>query len=161
MAQLISFPVNCFRLFYVRGGGWGWHNPCHPFSHMPIMREGPGETPSASRFLSYLINSFLTDMKHPAKNYRGGEGRGTLSVPFWCLCQKLSMSLLYFNKTLLHKKLQVVKLHLWSQTEILSSGDHESWCNTWLAAATFQEEGRRDDVLVFLLLVGLHWWFRW
>ena len=23
--------------------------------------------------------------------------------PFWCLCQKLSLSLLYFNKTLLHK----------------------------------------------------------
>ena len=28
---------------------------------------------------------------------------GTLSVPFWCLCQKLSLSLLYLNKTLLHK----------------------------------------------------------
>ena len=25
------------------------------------------------------------------------------SVPFWCLCQKLSLSLLYFNKTLSHK----------------------------------------------------------
>ena len=29
---------------------------------------------------------------------------GTLSAPFWCLCQKLSLSLLYFNKTLLHKR---------------------------------------------------------
>ena len=28
---------------------------------------------------------------------------GTLSDPFWCLCQKLSLSPLYFNKTLLHK----------------------------------------------------------
>ena len=28
---------------------------------------------------------------------------GTLSPPFWCLCQKLSLSPLYFNKTLLHK----------------------------------------------------------
>ena len=28
---------------------------------------------------------------------------GTLSAPFWCLCQKLSLCLLYFNKTLLHK----------------------------------------------------------
>ena len=28
---------------------------------------------------------------------------GTLSAPFWCLCQKLSLSPLYFNKTLLHK----------------------------------------------------------
>ena len=26
---------------------------------------------------------------------------GTLSTPFWCLCQKLSLSPLYFNKTLL------------------------------------------------------------
>ena len=30
---------------------------------------------------------------------------GTLSAPFWCLCQKLSLSPLYFNKTLLHKAL--------------------------------------------------------
>ena len=29
--------------------------------------------------------------------------RGTLFAPFWCLCQKLSLSPLYFNKTLLHK----------------------------------------------------------
>ena len=28
---------------------------------------------------------------------------GTLSTLFWCLCQKLSLSPLYFNKTLLHK----------------------------------------------------------
>ena len=28
---------------------------------------------------------------------------GSLSAPFWCLCQKLSLSPLYFNKTLLHK----------------------------------------------------------
>ena len=28
---------------------------------------------------------------------------GTLSAPFWCLCQKLSLSPLHFNKTLLHK----------------------------------------------------------
>ena len=35
-----------------------------------------------------------------------------LSVPFWCLCQKLSLSLLYFNKTLLHKKLWGVNLRL-------------------------------------------------
>ena len=28
---------------------------------------------------------------------------GTLSAPFWCLYQKLSLSPLYFNKTLVHK----------------------------------------------------------
>ena len=39
---------------------------------------------------------------------------------------------------MLHKKLQVVKPHLWPRIEILSSGGHESRCNTWLAAATFQ-----------------------
>ena len=27
---------------------------------------------------------------------------GTLSAPFWCLCQKFSLSPLYFNKTVLH-----------------------------------------------------------
>ena len=32
--------------------------------------------------------------------------QGTLSAPFWCQCQKLSLSLLYFNKTLLHKSSQ-------------------------------------------------------
>ena len=31
------------------------------------------------------------------------KSRGTLFAPFWCLCQKLSLSPLYFNKTLLHK----------------------------------------------------------
>ena len=29
--------------------------------------------------------------------------RGYSFAPFWCLCQKLSLSPLYFNKTLLHK----------------------------------------------------------
>ena len=29
--------------------------------------------------------------------------RGYSFCPFWCLCQKLSLSPLYFNKTLLHK----------------------------------------------------------
>ena len=29
--------------------------------------------------------------------------RGTLSAPFWCLCQKLSLSHLYINKTFSHK----------------------------------------------------------
>ena len=29
--------------------------------------------------------------------------RVTISVPFWCLCKKLSLSLWYFNKTVLHK----------------------------------------------------------
>ena len=32
-----------------------------------------------------------------------GEFMALFSAPFWCLCQKLSLSPLYFNKTLLHK----------------------------------------------------------
>ena len=61
--------------------------------------EGPGKTPSTLRSLSYPINSFLTDIKCLAKDQQGG----TLSAPFWCLRQTLSLSLLYFNETLLHK----------------------------------------------------------
>ena len=34
---------------------------------MPIVGEGPGETPSGWRWISYLINSFLTDVKQLAK----------------------------------------------------------------------------------------------
>ena len=34
----------------------------------------------------------------------------TLSAPFWCLCQKLSQSLLYFNKTLLHRSAKRLSL---------------------------------------------------
>ena len=81
-----------------------------------------------------------------AKNYQGG----TPSVPFWCLCQKLSLCLLYFNKRLLHKKLQVVKPHLWPQIEILSTGGHESQHNTQLTPATIQ-----CPVHLFWLLCGV------
>ena len=35
---------------------------------------------------------------------------GTLSAPFWCLCQKLSLSPLYFNKTLLHTHTQIIEM---------------------------------------------------
>ena len=45
---------------------------------MHIVGEGPGETPSALRCLSYLVSSLLTDIKHLAKNQQAG----TLSVPF-------------------------------------------------------------------------------
>ena len=78
---------------------WGMTTSCHPISKMHIVGDGPGKTPSTLRCLSYLINSFITDIKHPAKDWQ----RGTLSAPSWCLCQKLSLSLLYFSKTLLHK----------------------------------------------------------
>ena len=50
----------------------------HPTSKMHIVGEGPGETPSALRCLSYLNNSFLTYIKQLAKT---SGGWGALSTP--------------------------------------------------------------------------------
>ena len=61
MAQQTSIHINCLM-------AGGWYTSCHPMSKMHIVGEGPGETPSALRCLSYLINSFLTDMRHLAKD---------------------------------------------------------------------------------------------
>ena len=65
---------------------------------MHIAGEGPGETPSALRCLSYLINSFLTDIKQLANTSKGWGYSPPPSdvyvrsfVPF------------HFNKTLLYK----------------------------------------------------------
>ena len=77
----------------------GWHTSFHPISKINIVGEGPGETPSALRCLSYLINTFLTDIKQLVKTCKGG----TLSAPFWCLRQKLCLSLSYFTKMVLYK----------------------------------------------------------
>ena len=61
LSQQTSIDVNCFMArvhpmpFYLK--------------KMHIVGERPGETPSAClRCLSCLINSLLTDIKHPAKN---------------------------------------------------------------------------------------------
>ena len=51
------------QFFYGRG-----YTPCAILSQNAYCGRGPGETPSALRCLSYLINSFLTDIKHLAKN---------------------------------------------------------------------------------------------
>ena len=91
-AQQTSIPVKCFM-------ARGWYTSCHPISKMHIVGEGPGETPSTLRRLSYLINSFLTDIKHLSKNYPGG----TLFYPLLMSISKVSLALIYFNKTLLHK----------------------------------------------------------
>ena len=79
VAQQDSIHINSFM-------AGGWHASCHPISKMHIVGEGPGDTLPALRCLSYLINSFLTDIKHRLKTSR------TLSAPFWCLCQKLCLS---------------------------------------------------------------------
>ena len=85
-----------YQLFY----GWGMTHLVPSYLKNACCRRGAGETPSALRCLYYLISNFLTDIKHLAKDLAGG----TLSAPFWCLCQKRSLSLLYFNKALLPEK---------------------------------------------------------
>ena len=52
-----------YQLFY----GWGMTHLFYSISKMHIVGGGAGETPSALRCLSYLINSFLTNKKQLAK----------------------------------------------------------------------------------------------
>ena len=47
---------------------------CHSISKMHIVGEGPGETPSAWRSFTYLINSLLTEKK------KGGASLVTQTV---------------------------------------------------------------------------------
>ena len=60
IAQQTSVQINCFM-------AGGRHTLCQPISKMRVVGEGPGETPPALRWLSYLINSFLADIKHPVR----------------------------------------------------------------------------------------------
>ena len=73
IAQQTRIDTNCFM-------AGGWHTSCHPISKMHIVGEGPGETPSALRCLSYLIHSFLTDIKQLAKTSKGGTLRPAFDV---------------------------------------------------------------------------------
>ena len=57
------------------------------------------ERPQRTHKNSKYTESKSLIINHELKYMTGG----TLSAPFWCLCQKLSLSPLYFNKTLLHK----------------------------------------------------------
>ena len=56
IAQQTSIHINCF----MDGEG---HTSGSPISKMHIVGEGPGETPSALRCLSYLIDSFLSSVQ--------------------------------------------------------------------------------------------------
>ena len=56
------------QLFHGGGRGGEWQTSRHPILRMHIVREVPGETPSALRCLSYLISSSLTDIKCLSKN---------------------------------------------------------------------------------------------
>ena len=68
---------------------------------MHIVGEGPGETPSALRCLSYLIKSFLTDIKQLAKASSGG----TLHPPSDVYVRSFLFPFLYFNETAIQKLL--------------------------------------------------------
>ena len=92
IAQQTSIHINCFM-------AGGWHTSCHPISKMHIVGEGSGETPSALRCLSYLINSFLTDIKQLAKTSKGG----TLHPPS-DVCVRSFLYLLYTLIKLYYKK---------------------------------------------------------
>ena len=58
---------------------------------MHVVGEGPGETPSALRRRSHLINSFLTGIKQLAKDQQGDtvpllmSMSEAFSVPFYTL----------------------------------------------------------------------------
>ena len=98
MAQETSIHVNCFM-------AGGWHTLVHPISKMHIVGAGPGETPSALRCLSYLINKLANRHKTPCQKL----ARGHSFCPFLMSMSaafSLSLSLLYFNKILLPKRFQ-------------------------------------------------------
>ena len=85
----------------------GWHDQLdgYEFEQAPGVGDGtrkPGMLPSvASQRVrhDWALNWTETDIKRLAKK----EWGGILSAPFWCLCQKLPLCFLYFNKALLHK----------------------------------------------------------
>ena len=104
IAQQTSIHSNCFLAGV-------WHTSCHHILKVHIVGEGPGETPSPSRCVSYLIDSFLTDIKQLPET-----SKGAFSIPLWCLCQRLSLSSFLYYKSLLHKNSWVIKPGLWSRS---------------------------------------------
>ena len=49
-----------------------------------------------------------------------------LSTPFWCLCQKLYLSLFHFNKTMLHKHQKKKKKERKKEGKSPSFGEHSA-----------------------------------
>ena len=74
---LIIIRQTSIHIDYFTPGGW--HTLCRPISKMHIVGEGPGETPSALRCLSYLINNFLSWEGLRA----GGEGTTEDEMTGW------------------------------------------------------------------------------
>ena len=108
IAQQTSIHINCFM-------AGGWHTSCHPISKMHIVGEGPGETPSALRCLSYLITNFLINIKQLAKTSRGAlpilllmSTSEAFSVPFRTLINSAIQKLLSDQAWSLVPKLNVL-----------------------------------------------------
>ena len=136
----------------------GWHTSCHSISKMHIVGEGPGETPSALRRLSYLINGFLTDIKHLAKTSREGKA---FSIPLLLSVSEAFSALSHFNKTLLHKGSWVIKPGPWSQSQIFFFGDHKSYTvhhklSSWGLIQDLQDKVRTLRALVSLFSQYTH-----
>ena len=132
MAQWTSIHVNYFMARDDR--------PCAILSQKCILwKRDLVKLPSVLRCLYYLISSFIIDTKCLTENLQ----EGTISAPS-DVYQKVCLSLLYFNKTLLHKKLWAVKSSLWAQIKILSFRGHESQYNTWLTVTTFQTHQEKE-----------------
>ena len=80
---------------------------------------------SLSLFNKQLDNSYITPCSKLSRGYS--------FCPLWCLCQKLSLSLLYFNRSFSAQKLWAIKLCHWPWIEFLSSGGQESQRLSWLS----------------------------
>ena len=104
IAQQTNIHINCFM-------AGGWHISCHPISKMHIVGEESGETLSALRCLSYLINNFLMNRKQLAKT-----STGSFSTPLLVSVRSFLCPLSYFNKTLLHRRSWVIEPGPWSQS---------------------------------------------
>ena len=119
IVQQTSIHINCFM-------AGKWYTLCHPISKMHIVGEGPGETPTDLRCLSYLINNFLTDVKQLAKTSKGTLFPSPSGV--------YVRSFLYLYYTLIKfcytKSSQKSSLVSGPWIEIISSGSHKSQCAT-------------------------------
>ena len=83
------------QLFYSQG----WQTLCHLFSKMHIVGEGPGQTPSALRCLSYLISSSLTNIILLRNLYAGQEAkvRTGLGTTDWFQIGKGIVKAVYYH----------------------------------------------------------------
>ena len=89
IAQQTSIHINCFM-------AGGWHTSCHPISKIHNVGEGLVKLRQPWGVSLIWLTAFEQIWNTWLKT-------SNLSAPFWCLRQKLRLSLLYFNKALSHK----------------------------------------------------------